>query len=174
VPEGWGRRLAGRDHVDEVVAQWRAESPELDLAPVEVVARIGRAARLLDDGMDRLFAQRGLTRASWDVLASLRRVGKPYRLSPTQLYRALMRTSGAMTNRLQGLERDGLIRRVPDPDDGRGMLVELTPRGRALVDRVAAEHLANERRMLEALPPARQRRLAGLLRELLVSLEADG
>jgi DNA-binding MarR family transcriptional regulator len=78
-----------------------------------------------------------------------------------------------MTNRLQSLERDGLIRRVPDPDDGRGMLVELTPRGRTLVDRVAAEHLANERRMLGALSPAKQRQLAGLLRELLLSLEAD-
>ena len=160
------------DHVDVVVEQWERERPELDLTPVEVVARVGRAARLLDDGMERLFAEYGLTRASWDVLAALRRAGEPQRLSPTQLYRALMRTSGAMTNRLNGLERDGVIRRVPDPDDGRGLLVELTAKGRRLVDRVADAHLANERRMLEGLSPARQRQLAGLLRELLLSLEA--
>jgi DNA-binding MarR family transcriptional regulator len=176
VPEDWAarrRRAQGLDHVDGVVEQWARERPDLDLAPVEVVARLGRAARLLDDGMERLFAEHGLTRASWDVLASLRRAGEPYRLSPTQLYRELMRTSGAMTNRLQGLERDELIRRVPDPGDGRGMLVELTAKGRRLVDRVASEHLANERRMLEGLSPAKQKQLAGLLRDLLLSLESS-
>src|SRR3954447_4798804 len=167
------RRAAGLDHVDLIVEQWGRERPELDLAPVEVVARLGRAARLLDDGMERLFAEPGLTRASGDVRASLRRAGAPYRLSPTQLYRALMRTSGAMTNRLRGLEHDGLIRRVPDPGDGRGMLVELTAKGRDLVDRVAGEHLANERRMLAGLSDARQKQLAGLLRELLLSLEPE-
>jgi DNA-binding MarR family transcriptional regulator len=106
------------------------------------------------------------------VLASLRRGGAPFRLSPTSLYVALMRSSGAMTHRLASLEAAGLIERVPDPDDGRSVLVELTPAGLALVDDVAPAHLANERRLLAALSADDQRQLIGLLRKLLRSFEA--
>jgi DNA-binding MarR family transcriptional regulator len=113
----------------------------------------------------------GLSRAGWDVLASLRRSGPPHRLSPTQLYVALMRTSGAMTHRLHRLERQGLIRRVPDPDDARGLLVELTGKGRVLVDRVAPLHLDNERALLEPLSQEEQQTLAELLRRLLLAYE---
>lgn len=160
------------DHVDAVREQWAAERPELDTSPIAVVARVGRLARFFDQGMDEVFAQHGIRRESWDVLASLRRAGAPYRLSPTELYRGLMRTSGAMTNRLRRLEEAGLVRRVADPDDARGLLVELTAEGRRLVDRVAASHLENERSMLAALTRAEQEELAGLLRKLLVSFEA--
>jgi DNA-binding MarR family transcriptional regulator len=158
--------------VDHVREQWRQEWPGLDTSPVAVVARVGRLARYLDHGMDEVFARHGLRREAWDALASLRRAGPPYRLSPTQLYRGLMRTSSAVTNRLHRLESDGLVRRVPDPDDGRGMLVELTERGKALVDSIAPDHVANEQRMLAALTPAQQHQLAGLLRTLLVSFES--
>lgn len=161
------------DHVDQVRTLWAEQRPELDTSPIAVIARVGRLARYFDHGMEEAFAGHGLRRESWDALASLRRVGPPYRLSPTELYRGLMRTSGAITNRLHHLENDGLIRRVPDPADGRGMLVELTAKGRDLVDRVAPEHLANERRMLAALTPAEQDRLADLLRKLLVSFETN-
>lgn len=150
---------------------WAKARPELDTWPIEIVARVGRLARYFDHGMEQVFSERELRRESWDALASLRRAGPPYRLSPTELYRGLMRTSGAITNRLHRLERAGLIRRVPDPADGRGMLVELTGQGRELVDAVAPEHVANERRMLAALTPAEQRTLAGLLRKLLLSFE---
>ena len=158
------------DHVRE---QWNREWPGLDTAPIAIVARVGRLARFFDHGCERVFATYGLRRESWDALASLRRAGPPYRLSPTDLYRGLMRTSGAITNRLHRLEQDGLVRRVPDPADGRGMLVELTAKGRDLVDRVAPEHVANERDMLAVLSPAEQRRLADLLRRLLVSFETE-
>jgi DNA-binding MarR family transcriptional regulator len=161
------------DHVDQVREQWNQEWPNLDTTPIAIVARIGRLARFFDHGCERVFAVYRLRRESWDALASLRRAGPPYRLSPTDLYRGLMRTSGAITNRLHRLEQDGLVRRVPDPTDGRGMLVELTARGRELVDRVAPEHVANERGMLAALSPAEQRRLADLLRKLLVSFETE-
>lgn len=150
---------------------WAKAWPELDTWPIEIVARVGRLARYFDHGMEQVFAGHELRRESWDALASLRRVGPPYRRSPTELYRGLMRTSGAITNRLHRLERAGLIRRVADPADGRGMLVELTGQGRELVDAVAPEHVANERRMLAALTPAEQRTLAGLLRKLLLSFE---
>src|SRR5215469_1618512 len=95
---------ADLDHVDRVRAQWAAARPDLDTAPVAVIARLGRAAAYVDAGINAGLARFGLTREAWDVLASLRRAGPPYRLSPTQLYLALMRSSGAMTHRLAGLE----------------------------------------------------------------------
>jgi DNA-binding MarR family transcriptional regulator len=166
-------KIPRRDHVDHVRDQWARQRPELDTFPIEVVARVGRLARYFDHGLDRVLSRYGLRREHWDALASLRRVGPPFRLSPTDLYRGLMRSSGAMTNRLHRLEATGLIRRVPDPGDGRGLLVELTRRGRALVDEVAPAHLDNERAMLAALTPAEQRRFADLLRTVLLSFE-DG
>jgi DNA-binding MarR family transcriptional regulator len=156
-----------------VLAQWAAARPELDTAPVAVIGRLGRLTAYVDAGVDARLAEFGLTRASWDVLASLRRSGPPHRLSPTQLYLALLRTSGAITHRLARLERAGLVRRVPDPLDGRGSLVELTRAGLALVDRVAPEHLANERALLAALSGREQRTLAELLRKLLIGYESD-
>jgi DNA-binding MarR family transcriptional regulator len=159
------------DHVDHVLRQWAAVRPDLDVSPVAVIARLGRAAAYLDAGINSRLRDFGLNRESWDVLASLRREGPPHRLSPTRLYLALMRSSGAMTHRVLGLERAGLVRRIPDPDDGRGVLVELTGRGLALVDRVAPEHLANEHRLIAALTPAQQRELVALLRRLLSALE---
>lgn len=161
------------DHVDHVRAQWAETRPELDTAPAAVIARLGRAAAYADAAVNARLAEFGLTRESFDVLTSLRRSGSPCRLSPTQLYRELMRSSGAMTHRLAGLERAGLVKRVPDPGDGRGLLVELTPKGRALVDRVAPLHLANELRLLASLSPEEQDRLAGLLRKLLQTFERE-
>ena len=160
------------DHVDEVRAQWREVRPELDTSPAAVIARLGRAIAYVDAGINEKLAEFGLTRNSWDVLASLRRSGPPYRLSPTALYLALMRTSGAMTHRLAGLERAGLVKRVPDPDDGRGVLVELTRKGLALVDQVAPAHLENERELLSALNADEQETLSALLRKLLLEYEA--
>jgi DNA-binding MarR family transcriptional regulator len=159
------------DHVDRVRAQWARARPDLDTWPVAVIARLGRAVAYLDAGINAAFAEYGLTRNSWDVLASLRRTGPPHRLSPTELYRALMRTSGAMTHRLAELEGSGLVTRVPNPADGRGLLVELTPDGVALVDRLAALHLANERTLLSPLDQQEQETLAGLLRKLLRDFE---
>jgi DNA-binding MarR family transcriptional regulator len=165
------RPAPGHDHVDLVLAEWRKEQPRLDTSPVAVVARIGRAGALLDRGLNANFARFGLNRSSWDVLASLRRVGAPYRRSPTELYRALMRTSGGMTHLVDRLERDGLVERVADPDDRRGLLVGLTRKGRALVGRVGPSHLETERRLLAALTEEEQAELARLLRKLLISLE---
>ncbi len=137
-----------------------------------MVARLGRTAAYVDAAVNARLADLGLTRASWDVVASLRRAGPPYRLSPTDLYRALMRTSGAMTHRLAELERTGLIERVPDENDGRGRLVQLTSHGLSVVDRVASLHLDNERELLSPLSDDEQETLARLLRTLLRSFEA--
>ena len=161
------------DHVDHVLAQWAATRPELDTAPAAVIARLGRASAYADAAVNARLAEFGLTRESFDVLTSLRRSGAPFRLSPTQLYRELMRSSGAITHRLAGLEDAGLVRRIPDPGDGRGLLVELTRKGRTLVDRVAPVHLDNERRVLAPLTAGEQTRLAGLLRKLLYTFESE-
>jgi len=157
--------------VDRVLGQWAKVRPELDTSPVAVVARLGRAAAYVSAGIDGRLEEFGLSRAAWDVLASLHRAGPPHRLSPTQLYVALMRSSGAMTHRLHRLERQGLIRRVPDPSDARGMPVELTRKGVLLVDRVAPLHLDNERALLEPLSHKEQETLAHLLRKLLLAYE---
>jgi len=161
------------DHVDRVREQWRRERPNLETSPVAVVARLGRAARCLDYGLDQTLCRFGLSRASWDVLASLRRAGAPYELSPTELYRSLMRSSGAMTNRLRRLEHAGLVRRAQDPADGRGLLVALTATGRALVDEVAEAHLEGARKLLGGLSAEEQATLAALLRKLLLSFERE-
>ncbi len=133
---------------------------------MEIVARIGRLAAYFDQSINELMGRHGLARSSWDVLASLRRAGPPYELSPTELYRGLMRTSGAMTNRLRRLEQSGLIERVPDPRDGRGLLVRLTDAGIERVDTIAEEHMTNERRLLEALDDGDREQLTTYLREL--------
>lgn len=160
-----------QDHVDRVRAQWQAVRPDLDTSPAGVVARIGRIAAYFDQSTNALMEQYGLARGSWDVLASLRRSGPPHELSPTDLYRELMRTSGAMTNRLHRLEQAGLIQRRPDPGDGRGLLVRLTPRGRKLVDKIAPIHMANEQRLLEGLTDQDRSALANQLRRLARELE---
>ncbi len=159
--------------MDRVLAQWAQARGDLDLTPVSAIARLGRTTAYIDAAINDRLAEFGLTRGSWDVLASLRRNGPPYRLSPTQLYQALMRTSGAMTHRLYRLERSGLITRLSDPTDGRGLLVQLTPTGVQLVDKVAPAHLANERSLLQALSAEEQIQLADLLRKMLSGFERE-
>lgn len=161
----------GSDHVDRVRAEWRAVRPDLDTSPIAVVARVGRLAAFFDQAINALMGRYGLTRSTWDILASLRRQPPPHQLSPTELYRALMRSSGWMTNRLHELERAGLITRVSDPDDRRGVLVRLTRRGVALVDEVAPLHLRNERALLDPLSRSERKQLEDLLRSLLGPLE---
>jgi len=165
--------VAASDHVDRVLGQWAQVRPDLDTAAVAVVARLGRVTAYIDAAINTRLAEFDLTRSSWDVLASLRRNGPPYRLSPTQLYRELMRSSGAMTHRLAALEQAGLIRRVPDPKDGRGLLVELTRKGVKVVDQVAPKHLANERSLLAPLSPDEQATLIDHLRKLLSAFERE-
>lgn len=161
------------DHVDRVRERWQEVRPDLDTTPVGIVARVGRTAAYFDQSTNALMARYGLSRGSWDVLASLRRVGPPYQRSPTELYRALMRTSGTMTNRLKRLERAGLIERAPDPQDGRGLLVRLTRRGLELVDQIAPLHLENERQLVRSLTASDRELLETLLRGLLHDLEAS-
>ena len=118
-----------RDEVDDLVAGWRAERPDLDLEPLQVLSRVSRLARHLDRARRTAFAAHGLEAWEFDVLSALRRQGPPYQLSPGSLLRATLVTSGTMTNRIDRLAEGGLVRRLPDPQDKRGVLVQLTERG---------------------------------------------
>jgi DNA-binding MarR family transcriptional regulator len=159
------------DRADVAIQQWARERPDLPSLPMAVLGRLADAAeRVTRDHMDPLFAQSGLQRGEYDVLATLRRSGKPYQLSPTQLYEALMISSGGMTARLDRLERAGLVERHPDPNDRRGKLIALTQAGRRLVDETISRHVANEERVLSALTSAEQKQLNALLKKLIAGL----
>jgi DNA-binding MarR family transcriptional regulator len=161
-----------RDEVDELVARWRAERPDLDVAPLQVLSRVSRLARHLDRARTAAFAAHGLQAWEFDVLSALRRQGPPYQLSPGALLRATLVTSGTMTNRIDRLADAGLVSRRPDPADKRGVLVALTERGRAAADAALADLLASERELLTGLNTAQQRELAALLRVLLAPFDA--
>src|SRR5215207_11465875 len=144
-------RVAERDDVDEILEQWRSERPELDPSPIGIVGRISRLARELEQRLEPVYREHGLEPGWYDVLATLRRSGPPYRLRPSEFSGALMLTSSGTTKRLDRLEQAGLITREPDPQDRRGTLITLTEAGRELIDGVTEAHLANERRLLAAL-----------------------
>jgi DNA-binding MarR family transcriptional regulator len=156
-----------------VLEQWRREAPELDRSPFGIVGRISRLAQLLQAELEPIFAAHGLNGGEFDVLAALRRAGRPYRLSPTELSTALIITSGGMTKRLNALDARGLVRREPDPNDGRSTAVALTREGRRLVDVMVQEHAANERRLLRELSAKERADLAGLLETLAIALGDD-
>jgi len=158
------------DEVDELVQAWRRERTDLDLAPVEVFSRISRLSRLLDRARRDAFTAQELEPWEFDVLAALRRAGKPYRLSPGQLLRETMVTSGTMTNRIDRLGERGLVERSPDPHDRRGVLVGLTAAGKRSVDAAFESLLDSERELLTELSATERRELAGLLKRLMKPL----
>jgi DNA-binding MarR family transcriptional regulator len=160
------------DEVDELVAAWQAERPDLDVRPMQVLSRVSRLARHLDRERRAAFAAHGLESWGFDVLSALRRQGAPYELSPGALLRATLVTSGTMTNRIDRLEEAGLVRRRPDTQDKRGVLVTLTAAGAARADAALADLLEAEQALLAGLPENSRHTLAGLLRILLAPLDA--
>ncbi len=160
-----------RDEVDRLVAAWARERPDLDVSPLEVLSRVSRLARHLARARSEAFSQHGLEAWEFDVLAALRRAGRPYELSPGQLLTLTLVTSGTMTNRIDRLAARKLVTRRPDPDDRRGVLVTLTEQGRSRVDAALEDLLTQERTILSALPRADQDRLADLLREVTVPFD---
>ncbi|KVN43491.1 MarR family transcriptional regulator [Burkholderia territorii] len=161
------------DHVDLVVAQWRDERPELDVASMEVFGRLVRLAKHCERARTEALAPFGFKEGEFDVLATLRRAGAPYELSPTQLYRSLMLSSGAITNRLMRLEQAGLVERIPNPQDGRGMAVRLTREGLALIDRAVNVHVDTLNLLLGGLNRDDRTTLASLLKRALLALPGE-
>lgn len=160
------------DDVDQIVAAWRRERPDLDVSPLEVLSRISRLARRLDLARGEAFGDRGLDSWEFDVLSALRRAGTPYELSPGQLVAETLVTSGTMTNRVDRLLARGFVERHPDPRDRRGVLVRLTPTGRSAVDTALEHLLAHERDILAGLDERDRASLTGLLRRLSRPLES--
>ncbi|MGW2305562.1 MarR family winged helix-turn-helix transcriptional regulator [Streptomyces sp. NPDC001809] len=158
------------DAVDAITDQWAVVRPDLDTVPMAVFGRIYRLANAMRGRVDKAYAPYGLALGEFDVLATLRRSGEPYTLSPRELTATLMITTGGMTGRLDKLEKAGLVTRSPDPHDRRGLRVTLTEHGRELVDRSVAAGLAQQREALEgALSEEEAAQLAGLLRKLLAT-----
>jgi DNA-binding MarR family transcriptional regulator len=154
------------DEVDRLLEAWRRERPDLDVAPMEVLSRVSRLARHLDRARSQAFEAHGLESWEFDVLAALRRAGAPYQLSPGRLLKETLVTSGTMTNRVDRLAARGLVERLPDPADRRGVLVQLTPAGRDAVDAAMADLLTHERRLLGSISDRDQAKIARVLREL--------
>ncbi|HEX6994275.1 MAG TPA: MarR family transcriptional regulator [Gammaproteobacteria bacterium] len=156
------------NRVKQAVAQWRRELPELDVLPMEVVGSLVHAARLIvRTHLEPFFQSHGLQQGEFDVLATLRRAGAPYALSPTDLFEALMISSGGMTNRLDRLEKAGLIARSRNPEDRRGTIVSLTERGLELINRIIPLHVENQARAIAALSQTEQKQLCDLLSKLI-------
>ncbi|MGZ4590585.1 MAG: MarR family winged helix-turn-helix transcriptional regulator [Actinomycetes bacterium] len=162
-----------QDEVDRLVAAWARERPDLDVRPLEVLSRVTRLARHLDRARRTAFAAHDLEVWEFDVLAALRRAGKPYLLSPGALVAQTMVTSGTMTNRIDRLEARGFVTRQPDPTDRRGVRVKLTTRGKDCVDSALADLLEREQELLVALSGRQQEALSGLLRTLVVPFENE-
>jgi DNA-binding MarR family transcriptional regulator len=159
------------DHVAHILEQWGQTCPELDTSSLAISGRILLAADLLVERSQVIFSRYGLPAGGVDVLAALWRAGPPYQLSPTQLYRELLISSGTITYRLDRLERLGFIQRLPDPADRRGLIVQLTEAGRLCVNEALGEYLENDRNLLSVLTEQERNDITHGLAKLLLSLE---
>lgn len=166
--------MQGMDQVDVIVSQWAAERPDVDASPMHVVGRVTRLAADLDQVLAPIFAAHGLGDGEFDVLATLRRTGGTYELSPGDLGASMMVTSGAVTKRIDRLERAGLVTRRVSDHDARARLIRLTAEGLRLVNIAIEEHVANEARLLAGLTAGERDTLAALLRKLGASIEKAG
>ena len=162
---------AEKDAVDIILGQWQRERPDLDVSPMGLIGRTTRLANHYRKAIGKVFAQYGLNPGEFDVLATIRRSGAPYQLSPTELFKSMMVSSGTMTNRIARLEQAGLVERIPDARDRRGTLIKMTDKGFNLIEETVTAHVANEHKMLAALNAAEKEDLTRLLRKLLTSIE---
>jgi DNA-binding MarR family transcriptional regulator len=163
--------MPASDEVDRIVEAWSRERPDLDFSPLQVLSRVGRLSRHLDRARRAAFELADLESWEFDVLSALRRAGAPYQLSPKALLQQTLVSSGTMTNRIDRLVQRGLVERRTDPNDGRGILVLMTPLGVERVDNAIAGLVADEARLLSGLSAGEQERVAALLRKL--SLDFD-
>lgn len=159
------------DRASIALSQWQQELPGPDYRPMEIIGRLMEVSLVIERVyLTPLFAEFNLQPGEFDVLATIRRSGAPYCLSPTRLFDATMMSSGGMTARIDRLEKAGLVARSPNPDDRRGTLVGLTQKGRFLVEDALTAHLENETGLLSALTPGEQETLGAMLGKLLMGL----
>ena len=159
------------DTTDRVLSGWEETRPDLAVGALQVTARLSRIGPLLARRQEEVFGRFGLSRGEVGALSALRISGPPYRLSPTRLAKGLMLSSAGITSRIDRLERRGLVRRLDDPDDRRGVIIELTDEGRQVVDEAVAALAISDRQLLDRLDPQEVDQLEGLLRKVLALLE---
>jgi DNA-binding MarR family transcriptional regulator len=159
------------DRVDKAIKQWNQERPDLDVSSMELIGRFKRIGQYLSLEMAKTFSKHGLNPANFDVLATLRRCGPPYALSPNDLINSTMVTSGTMTNRIDQLTKAGLVKRVKNPSDGRSVVVSLTKTGFKIIDSALTDHVATQDSLTSGLTQDEQKRLNTLLRKFLNNLE---
>jgi len=164
-------RMSAREILDETMAGWRRERPDLDLDAMGAALQMTQIMTLAMRAIDAMFDAHGVTSGEFDVLAALRRSGDGRALSPTTLARVAMLSPAGMTNRLDRLERAGLITRHPDPDDRRASLIRLTDEGRAIADAAVEDVVAMENELFTALSASDRRQLARILDRLLERLD---
>ena len=160
------------DRVARIQQEWRRERPDLDVGPQGVIGRLHRLAAFLTSELTVVYGKHGLGEGEFDVLAALRRAGDPFERAPSELALHTMVTTGAMTKRIDRLVAAGLVTRRRSNEDGRGRVVALTPKGRAVIDRAFADHMANERRLLSTLTSSEAAQLESLLTRWLGRLDA--
>jgi DNA-binding MarR family transcriptional regulator len=159
------------DLTDRVLGGWRDARPDLEVGALQVTARLSRIGPLLARRQEAIFERFGLNRGEVGALSALRIAGPPYRLSPTRLGKGLMLSSAGVTSRIDRLERRGFVRRLPDPDDRRGVIVELTDQGMEVVDDAVAALAISDRQLMERLDPEEVAQFEALLRKVLGGLE---
>ncbi|MBG0508060.1 MarR family transcriptional regulator [Agrobacterium sp. MOPV5] len=159
------------DHVDHILAQWRRERPDLDVGPMGLLGRLNRLTTHLGREVEAVLLKHGLSSSAFDVLATLRRSGSPYRLSPGDLLAMTMVSSGTMTNRIDQLEKAGLVERIHNPNDRRSVLILLTERGFAIVEEAAGAHVENQHRLVAGLSEEERVTLNRLLKRFLRDFE---
>jgi DNA-binding MarR family transcriptional regulator len=163
-----------RDHVADLAEQWARRRPELGTEALEVAARIFRLQRILSRTAAARLGELSLKEGEFSVLSALRRAEPPHELTPTELNRALLLSSGAMTHRLDGLERAGYVVRIPDAVDRRRVMVRLTPAGLDIVDRAMDAYASTLAEVLDIISEEEREELSGRLRTVLGRLEANG
>jgi DNA-binding MarR family transcriptional regulator len=159
------------DLVDRLLSAWDESRPDLDVNVLQVTARLSRIGAHIARRQEELFGRFGLGRGEVGLLSALRVAGPPHQASPTKLARGLMLSSAGVTQRIDRLERRGFVRRLADPNDRRGVLIELTDEGLEAVDAAVAANTVAERQLLERLDPDEVTALEGILRKLLAGLE---
>lgn len=162
------------DRVARIQQQWARERPDLDVRPQGVIGRLHRLANHLTEELLVVYRRYGLAEGEFDLLATLRRAGPPFQLAPGELAAHTMVTTGAITKRIDRLERAGLVTRRTAEHDGRARVVGLTEAGRRLIDEAFTEHMRNERRLLDALTPEQAAQLEELLTGWLARFEPPG
>ncbi|NLR99222.1 MarR family transcriptional regulator [Rhizobium sp. P38BS-XIX] len=159
------------DRIDKILEQWRRERPDLDTTAMGLFGRMRNLTLHLSREMEKTFARFDLNSANFDMLATLRRSGEPYTLSPSDLMETMMVTSGTMTNRIDQLEKAGLVARSQNPNDGRSFLISLTPKGFELIDAAVTAHVETQARLVSSLSDEERTALNGLLRDYLADFE---